>query len=150
MPQSQAAAHPRHEEEEETKQEKMIKHLKDTKISLFFPKRGSRNVKRTKKLELMRDFIHIPLICKFQEDPSKQNELCWRSVFVIKIGYVQTPDRTGSGSITGSDRIGPGFLCYGHCFFDILFFMHSWKRFTAYKTIFTSHLHSNIKKTDQT
>ena len=44
-------------------------------------------------------------------------------------------------------RIGPGFLCYGHFFFDILFFMHSWKRFTAYKTIFTSHLHSNIKKT---
>ena len=62
------------------------------------------------------------------------------------VGYVQTPDRTGSGSITGSDRIGPGFLCYVHFFFDILFFMHSWKRFTAYKTIFTSHLHSNIKK----
>ena len=66
--------------------------------------------------------------------------------YALHVGYVQTPDRTGSGLITGSDRIGPGFLCYVHFFFDILFFMHSWKRFTAYKTIFTSHLHSNIKK----
>ena len=82
----------------------------------------------------------------------KQQILSGRNVCLVSdpsipgLGYVQTPDRTGSGSITGSDRIGPGFLCYGHFFFDILFFMHSWKRFTAYKTICTSHLHSNIKK----
>ena len=52
----------------------------------------------------------------------------------------------GSDRIGLNYRIGPGFLCYGHFFFDILFFMHSWKRFTAYKTIFTPYLHSNIKK----
>ena len=34
------------------------------------------------------------------------------------LGYVQTPDRTGSGSITGSDRIGPYFDYY----FDFVFY----------------------------
>ena len=31
--------------------------------------------------------------------------------------YVQTPDQTGSGSITGSDRIGPYFDYYFDFFF---------------------------------
>ena len=49
MPQSQAAAHPRHEEEEETEKTKQaqIERTKSTKISSFFPKRGKRNAKRT-------------------------------------------------------------------------------------------------------
>ena len=52
MPQSQAAAHPRHQEEEEidkTKQRKSNKRTKSTKISSLFPKRGNRNAKRTEK-----------------------------------------------------------------------------------------------------
>ena len=52
MPQSQAAAHPRHEEEEETdktNKNKSNKLTKSTKISSLFPKQGNRNVKRTEK-----------------------------------------------------------------------------------------------------
>ena len=52
MPQSQTAALPRHQEEEETnkiKQRKSNKRTKNTKISSLFPKRGNRNVKRTEK-----------------------------------------------------------------------------------------------------
>ena len=52
MPQSQTAALPRHQEEEETdksKQHKSNKRTKSTKISSLFPKRGNRNAKRTEK-----------------------------------------------------------------------------------------------------
>ena len=52
MPQSQTAALPRHQEEEETdKSKQSIKHTKSTKISSLFSKRGNRNVKRTEKHE---------------------------------------------------------------------------------------------------
>ena len=50
--QSQAAAHPRHKEEEETDKTKQAlpnKRKKSTKISSLFPKRGYRNAKRTEK-----------------------------------------------------------------------------------------------------
>ena len=51
--QSQAAAHPRHEEEEDTDKTKQTQikqtHEKRTKISSLFPKRGYRKAKRTEK-----------------------------------------------------------------------------------------------------
>ena len=50
MPQSQTAALPRHQGEEETdkpNKHKSNKRTKSTKISYFFPKRGNRNAKRT-------------------------------------------------------------------------------------------------------
>ena len=50
MSQSQAAAFPRHQEEEETnktKQRKSKKRTKSTKISSLFPKRGNRNAQKT-------------------------------------------------------------------------------------------------------
>ena len=52
VPQSQAAAHSRQQEEEETdkfKQAQIDKRTKSTKISSLFPKRGNRNAKRTEK-----------------------------------------------------------------------------------------------------
>ena len=55
MPQSQTAALPRPQEEEETDKSKQgqieqtYKRTKSTKISSLFPKRGNRNTKRTKK-----------------------------------------------------------------------------------------------------
>ena len=51
MPQSQAAALPRHQKEEQTKpnKRKSNKRTKSTKISSLFPKRGNRNAKRTEK-----------------------------------------------------------------------------------------------------
>ena len=52
VPQSQTAALPRHQEEEETdksNKHKSIKHTKSTKISSLFPMRGNRNAKRTEK-----------------------------------------------------------------------------------------------------
>ena len=52
VPQSQTAALPRHQEEEETdktKQHKSKKRTKSTKISSLFPERGNRNAKRTEK-----------------------------------------------------------------------------------------------------
>ena len=61
VPQSQAAALPRHQEEEEThktkrkrkqtkpNKRKSNKRTKSTKISSLFPKRGYRNAKRTEK-----------------------------------------------------------------------------------------------------
>ena len=53
MPQSQAAALPRHQKEEETDQTKQAQieqtYEKHYKISSPFPKRGNRNVKRTEK-----------------------------------------------------------------------------------------------------
>ena len=52
VPQSQTAALPRHQEEEETdksKQAQIEQHTKNTKISYLFPKRGNRNAKRTEK-----------------------------------------------------------------------------------------------------
>ena len=52
VPQSQTAALPRPQEEEETdksKQHKPNKRTKSTKISSLFPKRGNRNTKRTEK-----------------------------------------------------------------------------------------------------
>ena len=52
VPQSQATALPRHQEEEETdrtKQAQSNKCSKNTKIALFFPKRGNCNAKRTEK-----------------------------------------------------------------------------------------------------
>ena len=52
VPQSQTAALPRHQEEEETdkfKQAQTNKRTKSTKISSLFPKRGNRNTKRTEK-----------------------------------------------------------------------------------------------------
>ena len=52
MPQSQTAALPRPQEEEETdnlNKHKSNKRTKSTKISSLFPKRGSRNTKRTEK-----------------------------------------------------------------------------------------------------
>ena len=52
MPQSQTAALPRHQEEEETdksKQAQIEQRRKSTKISSLFPKRGKRNAKRTEK-----------------------------------------------------------------------------------------------------
>ena len=52
MPQSHAAALPRHQEEEETdktKQAQTEQRTKSTKISSLFPKRGHRHAKRTEK-----------------------------------------------------------------------------------------------------
>ena len=52
MPQSQAAALPGHQEEEETdktNKRKSNKRTKSTKISSLFPKQGNRNAKRTEK-----------------------------------------------------------------------------------------------------
>ena len=52
VPQSQTAALPRHQEEEETtnlNKQKPNKRTKSTKISSLFPKRGNRNTKRTEK-----------------------------------------------------------------------------------------------------
>ena len=52
VPQSQAAALPRHREEKETakpNKRKSNKRMKSTKISFLFPKRGNRNAKRTDK-----------------------------------------------------------------------------------------------------
>ena len=52
MPQSQTAALPRPQEEEETdksKQAETNKRTKSTKISSLFPKQGNRNTKRTEK-----------------------------------------------------------------------------------------------------
>ena len=52
MPQSQTAALPRHQEEEETdktKQAQIEQTYKNTKISSLFPMRGNRNAKRTEK-----------------------------------------------------------------------------------------------------
>ena len=55
MPQSQTAAPPRHQEEEETHKTKQAqveqtnKRTKNTKISSLFPKRGNRNAKWTEK-----------------------------------------------------------------------------------------------------
>ena len=52
VPQSQTAALPRHQEEEETdksKQAQIEQRTKSTKISSHFPKRGNRNAKRTEK-----------------------------------------------------------------------------------------------------
>ena len=50
VPQPQAAAHPRHEKEEETdktRQAQIEQTYENTKISPLFPKRGNRNAKRT-------------------------------------------------------------------------------------------------------
>ena len=48
--QSQAAAHPKHEEEQtKLSKRKSNKRTKSTKISSLFPKRGNRNAKRTEK-----------------------------------------------------------------------------------------------------
>ena len=52
MPQSQTAALPRPQEEEETdksKQAQIEQTYENTKISYLFPKRGNRNTKRTEK-----------------------------------------------------------------------------------------------------
>ena len=52
MPQSQAAALPRHQEEEETdktKQAQIEQTYESTNISSLFPKRGNHNAKRTEK-----------------------------------------------------------------------------------------------------
>ena len=52
MPQSQTAALPRPQEEEETdksKQAQTEQTYENTKISSLFPKRGNRNTKRTEK-----------------------------------------------------------------------------------------------------
>ena len=53
VPESQAPALPRHQEEEETdktkKKHKSNKRTKSTNISPLFPKRGNRNAKRTEK-----------------------------------------------------------------------------------------------------
>ena len=55
VPQSQTAALPRHQEEEETNKTKQAqieqssKHTKNTMISSPFPKRGNHNAKRTEK-----------------------------------------------------------------------------------------------------
>ena len=52
VPQSQAAALPKHQEEEETdktKQRKSNKRTKRTYVSALFPKRGNRNATRTEK-----------------------------------------------------------------------------------------------------
>ena len=49
VPQSQTAALPRHQEEEETDKIKSNKRTKSTKISSLFPKRGNRNAKRPEK-----------------------------------------------------------------------------------------------------
>ena len=52
MPQSQTAALPRHQEEEETdkiKQAQIEQTYENTKISSLFPKRGNRNAKKTEK-----------------------------------------------------------------------------------------------------
>ena len=52
VPQSQTAALPRHQEEEETdksKQAQINKRTKSTKISSLFPKRGNRDAKRIAK-----------------------------------------------------------------------------------------------------
>ena len=52
VPQSQTAAFPRHQMEEETdksKQHKSNKRTKSTKISSLLPKRGNSNAKRTEK-----------------------------------------------------------------------------------------------------
>ena len=51
VPQSQTAALPRPQEEEETDKSKQeqIERTKSTKISSLFPKRGNRNTKRTEK-----------------------------------------------------------------------------------------------------
>ena len=48
VPQSQTAALPRHQEEEETDISKQAQ-IERTKISFLFPKRGNRNAKRTEK-----------------------------------------------------------------------------------------------------
>ena len=48
VPQSQAAAHPRHREEAETDKTKQAQ-TKSTKISSLFHKRGNRSAKRTEK-----------------------------------------------------------------------------------------------------
>ena len=52
VPQSQSAALPRHQEEEETdksKQAQIEQTYESTKISSLFPKRGNRNAKRIEK-----------------------------------------------------------------------------------------------------
>ena len=50
VPQSQTAALPRHQEEEENpNKHKSNKRTKSKKISSLFPKRGNRNTKRTEK-----------------------------------------------------------------------------------------------------
>ena len=52
VPQSQTAALPRHQVEEETdktKQAQIEQTYENTKISFLFPKRGNRNAKRTEK-----------------------------------------------------------------------------------------------------
>ena len=51
VPQSQTAALPRHQEEEETDKIKQaqIEQMKSTKTLSLFPKRGNRNAKRTEK-----------------------------------------------------------------------------------------------------
>ena len=49
MPQSQTAALPRHQEEEETDKTNRKTRTKSTKISSLYPRRGNRNAKRTEK-----------------------------------------------------------------------------------------------------
>ena len=51
VPQSQATALPKHQEEEETDKtkRKIEQTYENTKISSLFPKRGNRNAKRTEK-----------------------------------------------------------------------------------------------------
>ena len=51
MPQSQIAALPRHQEEEETNKTKQvqIEQTYECKISSLFPKQGNRNAKRIEK-----------------------------------------------------------------------------------------------------
>ena len=49
VPQSQAAAHPRHEEEEETDKTKQAQIEQTYEKHSLFPKRGNRNAKRTEK-----------------------------------------------------------------------------------------------------
>ena len=64
MPQSQAAAQPRHEEEEETAKPNKLKSnkcTKSTKIRSLFFKRGNHNAKRTEnyKNKLTQDLKQI-------------------------------------------------------------------------------------------
>ena len=49
VPQSQTAALPRHQEEEDTDKTKQAQIEQKTEISTLFPKRGNRNAKRTEK-----------------------------------------------------------------------------------------------------
>ena len=57
VPQSQTAALPRPQKEEETNpnKHKSNKRTKSTKISSFLPKRGNRNTKRTEKTQEQND-----------------------------------------------------------------------------------------------